>query len=105
MFGHASGLRTNLSKSSASITYSEEEIQLSENFGLCGQGVSLHLPWPPTLHPKATKEVFLPLSDKVANHLPGWKPSLMNRVGILIMIRAMLTTTPIHMMVALDLPK
>jgi hypothetical protein len=29
----------------------------------------------------------------------------MNRVGILIMVRAMLTTTPIHMMIALDLPK
>jgi hypothetical protein len=55
MFGHASGLRTNLSKSSASINYSEEEIQLSENFGLCGQGVSLHLPWPPPLHLKANQ--------------------------------------------------
>ncbi|XP_066396066.1 uncharacterized protein [Miscanthus floridulus] len=33
---------------------------------------------------KPTKEVLLPLIDKVADHLPSWKASLMNRAGQLV---------------------
>lgn len=54
---------------------------------------------------RPSKKVFLPLIDKVANHLLNWKASLMNRAGRLVLVRAVLTATPIHMMIALDLPK
>jgi hypothetical protein len=47
----------------------------------------------------------LPLIDKVANHLSGWKASLMNRAGRLIMVRSVLTATAIHHLIAIDLPK
>jgi hypothetical protein len=43
--------------------------------------------------------------DKVSDYLPGWKASLMNRAGRLIMVRAVLTATPIYSMQAIDLPK
>jgi hypothetical protein len=36
---------------------------------------------------KSTKTDLLPLVDKVADNLPSWKASLMNRVGQLITVR------------------
>jgi hypothetical protein len=45
------------------------------------------------------------LVDKVANYLPGWKPSLMNRAGCSIMVKAVLTASPVYLMLAVDLPK
>jgi len=38
----------------------------------------MHLPWPP---PYCSKADLLSLIDKDADHLPGWKASLMNRTG------------------------
>ncbi|WVZ90185.1 LOW QUALITY PROTEIN: hypothetical protein U9M48_036512, partial [Paspalum notatum var. saurae] len=54
---------------------------------------------------KPTKAMLLPLIDKVADYFPGWKAYLMNRAGRLVMIRAVLTATTIHHLIALDLPK
>lgn len=54
---------------------------------------------------KPTKEVLLPLIDKVAEFLPGWKASLMNRAGRLVMVRVVLTAAPIYLLIAMDLPK
>jgi hypothetical protein len=48
------------------------------------------------------KSVLLPLVDKVADKLPGWKALLMNWVGRLVFIEAV--ATPIHLMTVLDLP-
>ena len=50
-------------------------------------------------------EVLLPLVDKVADLLPGWKAQLMNRAGRLIMVWVDMTATPIYLMIAFDLPK
>jgi hypothetical protein len=49
--------------------------------------------------------VLLPLVDKVADLLPGWKAQLMNRAGRLILVRVVMTATPIYLMIAFDLPK
>jgi hypothetical protein len=54
---------------------------------------------------KPTKEVFQPFIDKVTDHLPGWKASLMNRAGRLVLTRVVLTTTVIYLLIAVDLPK
>jgi hypothetical protein len=43
--------------------------------------------------------------DKVAEYLPGWKASLMNSAGQLVMVKVMLTAAPIYHLIALDLPK
>jgi len=63
-----------------------------------------YLGLPLTIH-KPTKNDLLPLIDKVADYLPGWKASLMNRSGRLIMVRVVLTAVPIYLMIAMDLPK
>ncbi|WVZ93635.1 hypothetical protein U9M48_039600 [Paspalum notatum var. saurae] len=57
-----------------------------------------------TLH-KPPKSVLLPLVDKVAGKLPGWKAPLLNRAGRLVVVKSVLTTTLIHLMTAMDLPK
>ena len=107
MFGHVSGLRTNLSKSSVSlIQYSDEELTLIANVLSCNIKVfpCTYLGLPLTIG-KPTKEVLLPLVDKVVDYLPGWKASLMNKVGRLVMVKVVLTAAPIYLLIAMDLPK
>jgi hypothetical protein len=101
MFGHVSGLQTNLSKSSY-----EEELTATTN--ALSRSVKAfpctYLGLPHTIG-RPTKEVLLPLVDKVANYLPRWKASLLNRVGRLVMVKVVLTAAPIYHLIALDLPK
>lgn len=107
LFGHASGLHTNLVKNSVSPVHcSEEEMLITAEILSCAvkEFPCTYLGLPLPIH-KPTKEVLLPLIDKVANHLPGWKASLMNRAGRLVMVRMVLSTTPIYSLIALDLPK
>ena len=106
-FGHASGLRINLAKSSVSpIHCSETDLLLTSEILSCPvkDFPCTYLGLPLSLR-KPTKTEFLPLIDKDADHLPGWKASLLNRAGYLIMVRVVLTATPIYLMTALDLPK
>lgn len=54
---------------------------------------------------KPTKTDLLPLVDKVADNLLGWKASLMNKAGRLIAVRVVFSAIPIYAMMTLDLPK
>ncbi|WVZ85170.1 LOW QUALITY PROTEIN: hypothetical protein U9M48_032120 [Paspalum notatum var. saurae] len=106
-FGHVSGLRCNLAKSAATpIQCSNEDLALVSEELSCAvtNFPSTYLGLPLTLN-KPTKSVLLPLVDKVADKLPGWKVPLLNRAGRLVVVKAVLTTTLIHQMTALDLPK
>jgi hypothetical protein len=107
LFGHASGLHTNLSKSLVSpIHCSHNEMLLTTEILSCSvkDFSCTYLGLPLSIH-KPIKEVLLPLIDKVADRLPGWKTSLMNRAGRLVMVWVVLTATPIYSMMAMDLPK
>jgi hypothetical protein len=64
-----------------------------------------YLGLPLAAHRPPPKESLQLLVDKVANYLPGWKPSLMNRAGCSIMVKAVLTASPVYLMLAVDLPK
>ena len=44
------------------------------------------------------------LFEKIADNFLGWKASLMNRAGLLIMVRVVMTDTPISLKIALGLP-
>jgi hypothetical protein len=59
----------------------------------------------PLIIGRPTKEVLLSLIEKVADYLPGWKASLTNKVGRLVLVKVVLTATPIYHLIALDLPK
>ena len=64
----------------------------------------MYLPQAPALSWQ-TKEMLLPLIDKIADYLLGWKASLMNRAGRLVLVRAVLTVAPIYLLIAMDLLK
>jgi hypothetical protein len=107
LFGHASGLRTNLAKGSVSpIHCSDDELALTVETLSCSVkafpctylGLTLTIC-------KPSKEVLLAFVDKVADYLPGWKASLMNRAGRLVLVKVVLTAVPIYLLIALDLPK
>ena len=75
LFGHASGLRTNLSKSSISpIHCSTEDLHLTTEILACAvkDFPCTNLGLPLSIH-KPNKEVLLPLVGKVAHLLPGRK--------------------------------
>jgi hypothetical protein len=48
---------------------------------------------------------LLPLVDKVADKLLGWKANLLSRSGRLVMVKKVLSFVPIYLMLALELPK
>jgi hypothetical protein len=107
LFGHVSGLQTNLSKSSvAPIHCTDEERLQTEEILACSitDFPITYLGLPLSIH-KPPKEALQRLVDKVSDYLPGWKASLMNRAGRLVMVRAVLTASPIYQMLAVDLPK
>ncbi|WVZ80019.1 hypothetical protein U9M48_027537 [Paspalum notatum var. saurae] len=106
-FGHVSGLRCNLYKSAVTpVQCSEGEIALVSAELSCAvvNFPCTYLGIPLTIH-KPSKSVLLPLVDKVAGKLPGWKAPLLNRAGRLVVVKSALTTTLVHIMTALDLPK
>jgi hypothetical protein len=106
VFGTASGLRTNIAKCSAnSIRRTDAHVAL----------VELELRSP--MEPFPQRYLGLPLSlrkpsaaqlqylvDNVANKLPGWKASLLDKGGRLELVRSTLSTMPIFSMMSLDIP-
>jgi hypothetical protein len=106
-FGTVSRLKTNLIKSSAiPIQCSEEDIECTSSILSCSVGSfpCSYLGIPLTIL-KPTKSDLLPLVDKVANMLPGWKAPLLTKAGRLVIVKSVFSATPIHLMIALDLPK
>jgi hypothetical protein len=105
--GHASGLRTNLAKCSVSpIHCSEADLTVLKEVMACEISVfpCVYLGIPLTIR-KPSKADLLPLVDKVADCLPKWKASLLNRAGHLVVVRTVFSAIPIHLMTALDPPK
>lgn len=89
VFGQISGLRTNMTKSSCTpIHCLEDDLEVISNELSCEvkNFPCSYLGLPLTIR-KSTKTDLLPLVDKVADNLPSWKASLMNRVGQLITVR------------------
>ena len=96
-----------LSKSSVSpIHCTDDELALTANIFSCSIKAfpCMYLGLPLTIG-KPTKEVLLPLVDKVADYLPRWKTSLLNRAGWLVLVKVVLTAVPIYLLTTMDLPK
>jgi hypothetical protein len=54
---------------------------------------------------KLANSDLVPLVDKVADKLPGWKANLFSRASRLVMVKTVLSSVPIYLMLALELPK
>ncbi|KAM0873929.1 hypothetical protein ACQ4PT_037735 [Festuca glaucescens] len=105
-FGAASGLCTNIDKCSANpirCTDTEEALVAQElrcpvvSFPLRYLGLPLTL-----RKPSATQLQYL--VDSVANKLPGWKASLLDKGGRLELVRTTLSAISIFVMMSLDIP-
>ncbi|WVZ52423.1 hypothetical protein U9M48_003478, partial [Paspalum notatum var. saurae] len=107
VFGHACGLRTNFGKSSIfPINCMEAELDIIKHAVACEVSCfpCKYHSIPLTVR-KPSKVILLPLVDKVADCLPKWKASLLNRAGHLVVVKTVFTAIRIHLMTALDLPK
>lgn len=59
---------------------------------------------PLNIHKPSKTDLQL-LTDKIANKLPGCKAPLLSKAGRLVIVKSVISTTRIHLMLALDLPK
>ncbi|WVZ85537.1 hypothetical protein U9M48_032454 [Paspalum notatum var. saurae] len=107
IFGHATGLKANISKSSVTpIQCGENELATIaallpcevKSFPCTYLGIPLSIR-------KLTNADLLPLVDKVADKLPRWEANLLSRAGRLVLVKAVLSSVPIYLMLALELPK
>jgi hypothetical protein len=107
LFGDASGLKTNVQKSSmAPIHCSPVDMEMVtqifpckvETFPLKYLGLPLSLR-------KLSKEQLQPHINRLADLLPNWRVNLMTRVGRAIQVQHVLTATVIYHAMTLDLPK
>lgn len=46
-----------------------------------------------------------PILDKLADRLRGWKAALLDRSSRLILVKAVLTAIPLHLLLVLDVPR
>ncbi|KAM0904958.1 hypothetical protein ACQ4PT_017661 [Festuca glaucescens] len=105
-FGDASGLRINMDKCSANLircSSTDEEVVARELRCPVVPFPLRYLGLPLTLRKPTTSQLQY-LVDKVANKLPGWRASLLDRGGRLELIRATLSAIPIFSMMSLDIP-
>ena len=106
LFGDASGLRTNVQKSSVMpIQCSEDNMAVVQNLLPC-EIMSFpckYLGLPLSLR-KLTREQFQPIIDRIVDQLPGWKADLMTRAGRAVQVQFVLTAMLIYLAMAIDLP-
>jgi hypothetical protein len=105
-FGDASGLHTNMAKCTANLircSDTDEEAVVRELRCPVVPFPLRYLGLPLTLR-KPTAAQLQYLVDKVANKLPGWRASLLDRGGHLELVRATLSAIPIFSMMSLDIP-
>jgi len=106
LFGKASGLVTNIQKSSVlPIRCNEENREI----------IQAHLPcqildFPctylglPLSVQKLTRAQIQPIIDKIANQLARWKADLLTKAGRRVLVQFVLTSTIIYLAMAIDLP-
>jgi hypothetical protein len=107
IFGHATGLKTNIPKSLVTpIQCGENELTTISALLPCDikKFPCTYLGIPLSIRKLANSDL-LPLVDKVADKLPGWKANLFSRAGRLVLVKAVLSCVPIYLMLALELPK
>jgi len=106
LFGDASGLKTNLQKSSVlPIRCGDMELTTIQNLLPCAVSefpckyLGLHLSLM-----KLTKGQIQPIIDKIADQLPGWKADLMTRAGRKVQVQFVLTAMLVYLGMAIDFP-
>jgi len=107
VFGDASGLHTNIQKSNIiPIGCAGESLTAIHDILPCTISVFpckyLGLP---LSNKKLLKRDLMPWIEKIADKLPCWKAALMNRAGRATLVRYVLSAMPIHLLIAISVPK
>ena len=106
LFGEASGLKTNVQKSSVlPIQCSDDSISAIQNLLPC-EILSFpcrYLGIPLSLR-KLTRDQVQPIIDRIADQLTGWKADLMTRAGRVVQVQFVLTSMVVYQLMATDLP-
>jgi mannosylglycoprotein endo-beta-mannosidase len=106
LFGDASGLHINLSKSTITcIRCSDDEVTTISQLFQCQLA---HFPIKylglPLTTGRLRRADIWPLIDRFSDKLPGWVPKLLNPGGRLVLTRSVLMALPLHFLAVLDLP-
>jgi hypothetical protein len=106
LFGEASGLKTNIQKSSVyPIRCGEEELITLYDWLPCelSSFPCKYLGLPLCLK-KLSKNQVQPIIDRVADQLSRWKADLMTRAGIRVQVQYVMTGMLIYLAMAVDIP-
>jgi len=106
LFGAASGLKTNVQKSSVHpIQCLDEDREILLNHLPCpiSEFPCRYLGLPLSPH-KLTRAQVQPIIDRIADRLPSWKADLLSRAGRCILVQFVLTSMLVYLLLALDLP-
>ena len=106
LFGTASGLTTNLQKSSVlPLQCSEDDKVFLQESLPCqiSEFPCKYLGVPLSPH-KLTKAQAMSIVERVADRLPSWKADLLTKVGRVILVQYVLTSMLIYILLALELP-
>jgi len=106
LFGEATGLKTNLHKSSVlHIRCGETDLATVQNLLPCelASFPCKYLGLPLSLK-KLPKEQVQPIIDRIADQLPGWKANLMTKIGRKVQVQFVLTGMLIYILMAIDFP-
>jgi hypothetical protein len=107
LFGKASGLRVNYTKSTATLLNCTPDDATAVPTTLGCQLAELPITYlgiPLTIR-RPTSAQLQPLITKAANMLPTWKSKLMNKTGRLALVKSVLSAIPIHQLMVLQPPK
>jgi hypothetical protein len=106
LFGEASGLCTNVQKSSVyPIRCDDQDLAVLHDLLLCevADFPCRYLGLPLAIK-KVTRDQIQPIIDKIANKLAGWKADLLTKSGRKIHVQYVLTGMVIYLAMAVDLP-
>jgi hypothetical protein len=107
LFGEASGLVVNFTKSSATLLRCDREkvAPIIEQFGCPIVDMPFTYLGIPLLLRRPTAAQLQPLVDGIASRLPTWKAGLLQRVGRLALVKSVLSAIPVHQLIAYAPPK
>jgi hypothetical protein len=106
IFGVASGLVTNIRKSSViPIGCGDQDLERVQEALPCNvsQFPCRYLGLPLSIM-KLPKRDLYPLIDKIADQLPGWKATFIHPVGRAALIKSILTAIPVYHLIARNVP-
>uniref|UniRef100_A0A453FDA9 Reverse transcriptase domain-containing protein n=1 Tax=Aegilops tauschii subsp. strangulata TaxID=200361 RepID=A0A453FDA9_AEGTS len=106
LFGRASGLKVNYTKSSATVLHGDQTThETIASLGCATAALPVTYLGIPLTVRRPSAGQLQPLVDKVAGHLPTWKAWLMNRAGRLALVKSVLCAIPVNQLLAFAPPK